>query len=411
MEFRNLTPFAALCFSALDTRGNDYPVVVMKVGYRLQPIPGQPGHCSAEVMADEPILLCAADRYFGEQGQSSVYEESDLAPFKLRCDVIINGHAHAPGGEPTTSWTAGIRLSAPLSEQPCTAQHEAEHHEARGILLDKHLRFSGPRHFEHGLFSGWRLSAAEPAIRVPLRWEYAFGGSSVLPNPDYPDNCAEPYLLHQVCYSNPLGRGWIEKRHEKHAWSMDAPLQRLAAPQIEALDRPVTHLHVTHHPDGDISAADMAQLSATYGYCPAGFGVVGRAWAPRLALAGTYDKAWQKKPWPGLPADFDFAYWNAAPVDQQIAFLPANLRIELFNLTPPALSHNGQLCVELPEHRPFVLMRLHSGELLPLPLFTDTLHIDTDAMTLSLTHRISLPRPDDICALEACFDFAPCPRS
>ncbi|MCE5983559.1 hypothetical protein D3C76_852670 [compost metagenome] len=411
MEFRNLTPFAALCFSALDTRGNDYPVVVMKVGYRLQPIPGQPGHCSAEVMADEPILLCAADRYFGEQGQSSVYEESDLAPFKPRCDVIINGHAHAPGGEPTTSWTAGIRLSAPLSEQPCTAQHEAEHHEARGILLDKHLRFSGPRHFEHGLFSGWRLSAAEPAIRVPLRWEYAFGGSSVLPNPDYPDNCAEPYLLHQVCYSNPLGRGWIEKRHEKHAWSMDAPLQRLAAPQIEALDRPVTHLHVTHHPDGDISAADMAQLSATYGYCPAGFGVVGRAWAPRLALAGTYDKAWQKKPWPGLPADFDFAYWNAAPVDQQIAFLPANLRIELFNLTPPALSHNGQLCVELPEHRPFVLMRLHSGELLPLPLFTDTLHIDTDAMTLSLTHRISLPRPDDICALEACFDFAPCPRS
>ncbi|CAM4040518.1 DUF2169 family type VI secretion system accessory protein [Pseudomonas wadenswilerensis] len=286
-----------------------------------------------------------------------------------------------------------------------------KHHEARGILLDKHLRFSGPRHFEHGLFSGWRLSAAEPAIRVPLRWEYAFGGSSVLPNPDYPDNCAEPYLLHQVCYSNPLGRGWIEKRHEKHAWSMDAPLQRLAAPQIEALDRPVTHLHVTHHPDGDISAADMAQLSATYGYCPAGFGVVGRAWAPRLALAGTYDKAWQKKPWPGLPADFDFAYWNAAPVDQQIAFLPANLRIELFNLTPPALSHNGQLCVELPEHRPFVLMRLHSGELLPLPLFTDTLHIDTDAMTLSLTHRISLPRPDDICALEACFDFAPCPLS
>ncbi|MNT90801.1 hypothetical protein D3C72_2317920 [compost metagenome] len=67
--------------------------------------------------------------------------------------------------------------------------------------------------------------------------------------------------------------------------------------------------------------------------------------------------------------------------------------------------------MELPEHRPFVLMRLHSGELLPLPLFTDTLHIDTDAMTLSLTHRISLPRPDDICALEACFDFAPCPLS
>ncbi|QVM98902.1 DUF2169 domain-containing protein [Pseudomonas sp. SORT22] len=396
MEFHNQTPFAALCFSALDPRGNEHPVVAIKVGYRLLPIAGQPGHCSAEVMAEEPALLCAADRYFGEQGRSSVYEESDLAPFKPRCDVIVNGHAHAPGGEPATSWTAGIRLSAPQGET------------AGEILLDKQLRFSGPRYFEHGLFSGWRLSAAEPATCVPLRWEYAFGGSSVLANPGYPGTSAEPYLLHQVCYSNPLGRGWIEKRHEKHAWSLQTPLQRLAAPQIETLERPVTHLHITHHPDGDISAADMAQLSATYGYCPAGFGVVGRDWAPRLALAGTYNKAWQAKPWPGLPADFDFAYWNAAPIDQQIDFLPARLRIELFNLTAPALGHNGQLCVELPAHRPFVLMHLRSGEVLALPLFTDTLHIDTDAMTLSLTHRISLPRPDDIKALEACFEAEPC---
>lgn len=434
MEFRNLTPFAALCFIALDTQDKEHPVIVMKVGYHLHPIAGQPGHCSAEVMDDEAVALCTADRYFAEEGQSSVREESDLAPFKPRCDVIINGHAHAPDGVPATSWTAGIQLSvpatpprihvelpapwqsgAPLTEQQLyewrDARLDAEHRRAsaptRDVLLEKHLRFSGPRHFQHGLFSGWRLFDAEPATRVPLRWEYAFGDSSVLLDPAYPDSTAQPYLLNHACYCNPLGRGWIEKRHEKLAWAMNAAIQQLPAPQIEALDRPVTHLHVTDHPDGDISAADMAHLSATYGYRPAGFGVLGRAWAPRLALAGTYDESWQATRWPGLPEDFNFAYWNGAPADQQIDFAPPNLRLELFNLTPPELSHNGHLRIELPGHRPFVLMRMHNGVILPLPMLTDTLCIDTDAMTLSLTHRVSLPNPDDIRVLEARFEIDP----
>ncbi|MCU1781217.1 DUF2169 domain-containing protein [Pseudomonas sp. 13B_2.1_Bac1] len=46
---------------------------------------------------------------------------------------------------------------------------------------------------------------------MPLRWEYAFGGSSVVPNPEHAlDANTPPYLLNKLCYSNPLGRGWIE---------------------------------------------------------------------------------------------------------------------------------------------------------------------------------------------------------
>nr|NLU60576.1 DUF2169 domain-containing protein [Pseudomonas sp. BIGb0427] len=397
MEFHNQTPFAAVCFSALDPRGNEHPVVVIKVGYRLLPIAGQPGHCSAEVMAEEPALLCAANRYFGEQGRSSVYEESDLAPFKPRCDVIVNGHAHAPGGEPATSWTAGIRLSAPQGET------------AGDILLDKQLRFSGPRYFLNTVCSAVGAClprSLPPACRCVGSMPLAV--AACCPTPATRAPAPSSYLLHQVCYSNPSGPGLIEKRHEKHAWSLQTPLQRLAAPQIEALERPVTHLHITHHPDGDISAADMAQLSATYGYCPAGFGVVGRTGHHAWPWPVPITKPGRQSPGPGYPPTSTFVYWNAAPIDQQIDFLPARLRIELFNLTAPALGHNGQPCVELPAHRPFVLMHLRSGEVLALPLFTDTLHIDTDAMTLSLTHRISLPRPDDIEALEACFDAEPC---
>ncbi|HHM9353691.1 TPA: DUF2169 domain-containing protein, partial [Pseudomonas aeruginosa] len=143
------------------------------------------------------------------------------------------------------------------------------------------------------------------------------------------------------------------------------------------------------------------------GYTPAGFGVVGRAWAPRLALAGTYDQDWEDNHWPGLPQDFDFTYWNGAPPDQQVAYPTPDARITLFNLVDPLLSADGRCDIQLPGHRPFVLMRMTNGVMLPLPMLTDTLRIDTDAMTLSMTHRISLPGSLDIRVLEARFETDP----
>jgi hypothetical protein len=53
------------------------------------------------------------------------------------------------------------------------------------------------------------------------------------------------------------------------------------------------------------------------------------------------------------------------------------------------------------------LLRLFNGALLPLPMLTDTLRIDTEAMTLVLTHRISLPNNLDIRVLEARFETDP----
>ena len=435
MHFRNLTPFDALRFSALGVDDQEYPVLAMKVGYRLMPIEGQPGRFRAEVMDDTPVPLCMADRYYGEDGSSSVCEESDLAPFKPRCDVIVVGRAYAPLGFAAPSWQAGLRLSVPVAPlqldvplpEPLSPgeplnQYQLQDWQARRMaaaqalanaptrrnLLDKQLRFTGPRQFKHSLFGGWQLTEPQPALSVPLRWECAFGGSSVVRNPEHllkPDS--PEYLLNEVCYSNPLGCGWIEKRQESLGYTLDAPLRVLPAPQIEAIDTPVLHLDKAKHPDGQLDATDMLRVTSTYKYQPAGFGVVGRAWAPRLALAGTYDEAWKTARWPGLPLDFDFSYWNGAPADQQIEFPPPNLRIELFNLTDPSLTPDGQLCVEMPGHRPFVLLRLNNGALLPLPLLTDTLRIDTDAMTLVLTHRISLPDGLDIRVLEARFETDP----
>jgi len=434
MEFRNLTPFDVMCFSALSKQDIEHPVIVMKVGYRLQPIANKPGYFSAEVIDDDPVPLCLADKYYGEEGSSSVKEESDLAPFKPRCDVIVNGHAYAPGMEAVRSWTAGIRLSEPAApleidvaspKSPGTdgppteqqlyawrdAQAEAMLRRAnaptRNILLNKRLRFTGPRMFKPGLLAGWHVTEAEPVERVPLRWEYAFGGASALCNPQFPDHASEPYIINQVCYSNPLGRGWVEARYFKLAKSIKQSIEELLAPQIEQINDPISKLTDSLQPDGDITAKEMAEVSRSLAHQPAGFGAVGRAWAPRLALAGTYDDEWRDTRWPGLPADFEFGYWNCAPADQQAAFLRPDVQIELFNLTSHENGHNGQLTVELPGHRPFLLARLHNGALIPLPLLTDTLIIDADAMRLSLTHRISLPSTEPIRTLEARFEVDP----
>lgn len=435
MEFRNLTPFGALCFSAQAPDDQEHPVIAMKVGYRLEPIPGQPGQCRAVVIDQNPLPLCMADTYYGEAGTSSVLEESDLAPFKPYCDVIVIGHAHAPAGLPARTWEAGLRITStrakrefpdpPLPVRPpgvrLTAdelrEHQAQVQEARRlsreqrtpqVLLDKTLRFTGPREFRHGLV-GWNLSEPDPAVSVPLRWEYAFGGTSQMLNPRHEEEPEAPeYLLNEVCFSNPLGCGWLEHRHEKlHYQQAGDMLVRLPAPQIEHLSEPIERLLRPRHPAGELDAPAMAEVAAGYGYTPAGFGVVGRAWAPRLALAGTYDKTWEDTRWPGLPEDFDFTYWNGAPADQQVAYPTPDAHITLFNLVDPGLSDEGRFDIQLPGHRPFVLLRMDNGVVLPLPMLTDTLRIDTDAMTLSMTHRISLPGTLDIRVLEARFETDP----
>jgi hypothetical protein len=435
MEFRNLTPFDVMCFSALAPDGQEHPVIAMKVGYRLEPIENQPGHCRAIVIDEDPLRLCTADTYHGEPGFSSVLEESDLAPFKPRCDVIVVGHSHAPAGRPALTWEAGLRITstrprielpdpAPPKRAPgvCLTAAELQEHQANIldvrrrnreqrtpiVLLDKTLRFTGPREFHHNFF-GWHLTDPELATRVPLRWEHAFGGVSQFANPEYGHNPdASEFLLNEVCFSNPLGSGWLEHRHEKlHYEQTGEKLASLPAPQIEHLDDPIERLLRSRHPAGPLNAAAMAEVAASYDCRPAGFGIVGRAWAPRLALAGTYDESWEHNHWPGLPQDFNFGYWNGAPVDQQVLFPTPDARVALFNLIDPSLSLDGRCEVQLPGHRPFVLMRMTSGVMLPLPMLTDTLHIDTDAMTLSMTHRISLPNSLDIRVLEARFETNP----
>jgi hypothetical protein len=437
MEFRNLTPFHALAYNGIDVRDQEFHVVVMRIGYQLvqQTTASQAEHslshaCELLDQERQPTLIMA-DTFEDETANSSPKAESDLAPFKPRCDVLVKATAHTPGRRPSPCWPVHFRVRAPDPVLPDPTDNRltpwqraklaAQHRRmlaTRRHLIDKSLRVFGARHFERTLF-GWVLSDPESASAVPIRWENTFGGTSCVTRFIGGKLDSIP-LLNEVCFTNPVGTGWIEKKFEKlaqptAAWksSAQAPFtvgeasRRIRAPQIEYAGQPIETLTKSRYPAGPLSPQQMAQISQSYPYQPAGLGPVGRAWTPRLQLGGTYDENWQRERWPYLPKDFNFGYWNCAPQDQQIQALPREAVFELLNLAPPEQTSEGWLRFQVPPHRAFMLLRYESGALAPLPMRIDTVQINTEEMNLELVWRAVFPVKPSVRVAEARFELNP----
>jgi hypothetical protein len=433
MEFKNLTPFQAMAYTGVDKQDREYHVVAMAVGYRL--LRDDAGQWNAELDEDDPSTLCTADEHYGEPTSSSIARESDLIPYKPRCDVIVHGASYAPEGKSSKQWTARLILlkskheTIPEPEPPrplnpmmdlTSGQRDswertldAYHRKLESIrsappevVIDKTLRISGPSVFERLPLLGYRRSAIAAATQVLLRWEQAWGGSCRVeaPEPKRRDSSANqadrvlPSLLNEVCFSNPVGGGWIDKRWESAMNKADQPLPKtLPAPQIEyPQDSSLSSPLEFQHPAGEQDARSMKRLAEGYGRMPAGFGSLCKAWAPRLALAGTYNEQWLEERHPYLPKDFDFGYWNGAPADQQIPFpdLTEGYELRTDNLVPGG----GIMRVALPKHRALVLADL-GGAHLRFPMQVDTILLDTEAMTLTLVWRtalLKLAEPDTV---------------
>uniref|UniRef100_UPI003A9571EC DUF2169 domain-containing protein n=1 Tax=Marinomonas gallaica TaxID=1806667 RepID=UPI003A9571EC len=86
--------------------------------------------------------------------------------------------------------------------------------------------------------------------------------------------------------------------------------------------------------------------------------------------------------WPKLPLDFDFAYWNAAPKDQQIDYPQGGEDVVLIGLHP-----QGTLRFKLPVPDIKLLLRLEAGVPLFKPMETDTLIFDMQHLTVSVVRR------------------------
>lgn len=105
---------------------------------------------------------------------------------------------------------------------------------------------------------------------------------------------------------------------------------------------------------------------------PAGFGPFDLTWPERYASTGTYDDAWLQNQFPGLPLDFDFAFYNTAPLDQRLdGHFRGDEAFTLENMHPGKPVLEGRL----PGLLSRVFVSLRSGELREVPMRLDTVQL------------------------------------
>jgi hypothetical protein len=321
----------------------------MQVGYTLSILPDGhellviiakgtftiPGRGRQPDYAELQKPLLEADIYTGEPGLSAPLYELDFAPFKRHCDILLVGSAYAPRGKPASRVEVTLRL---------------------GSLL-KSFAVTGERFWESGNVA-IRPGYAGLFDRMPISYDGAFGGID-----DYHENVNKHCLFRK----NPVGKGY--HRELSRSFVNGSPM-----PNTEELKRPVTM------PNGN--------------YAPMSFGPLGRGWEPRLQLAGTYDQNWRDNIFPLPPKDFNSAYFQSAPVDQQIPYPQGGERAFLENLT-----EEGHASFTLPEIDVPVVFFYQTGKSVKKNAVIDTIVLEPDQDLFSMTWRTFIPLRKNILEL------------
>lgn len=193
----------------------------------------------------------------------------------------------------------------------------------------KTLRVVGPRVFTGSVMSSPSTSPI-PFTRMPLAYTHAYGGTGF--------------------DANPVGKGFGSDE----------------LPNIE-------------YPGEEIrSPRDQAR--------PAGFGPLNPFWKLRAVKRGR--KVSAERDIFAYPDDFDVSYFQAAPVDQQWnGYLAGDEEIVLQNLHPT----NPILRTRLPGLRMRVFIHHKKHGFREVPMVIDTLFVDADRETLTLTYRGCTP--------------------
>lgn len=448
MEFINHTPFPALAFAGVDTREQEFHVVVLR-----QTLTWNDARDLYFSDAQQP--LCEADEFFGPDMQGSVRQESDLCQYKPRCDVIVNATAYPPrrpDGSAPAKFDVRLAVSRPGSPIPLPPEPhglnplmpaspdeirtwKAEVERAKKTppqgerLIEKTLVVTGERHFVRrtglrrlaaallkigslGIFRlpAWQLTSPEPARDIQVNLEHAFGGQCRIETGDkaadrvskkqrltpeqadaHPDAPRVP-IAHDAYSANVSGQGFVRD------WYLEATgINAVAAPQIEYSTRPITL--------ADFDAARLGKLVESVPLV-AGFGIRPKGHPERANLVGTIDRAFIESDAP-LPKDFDFAVWNAAWPDQQVDALRGDEQIELVNLCTPTTPRatkdaagNVALTLNLPGHLPFALVRFENGSIGELEARLDTVLVDSEQREVSCVWRATLAKQPGVRSFE-----------
>lgn len=312
----------------LDVDGRERLVVAVKGSFRLP----RRGETAPPRLLEEQQPLVEADLFTGEPGKSATLIESDYAPVKPRCDILLNGSAHVRGGGMAERVVVGLQFGA----------------------MQKAFTVWGDRVWEAGV-TGAAPGPPKPFSRLPISYDTAFGGV---------DSFSPFAEEHRTYIANPIGRGW-------HRLTQKELVDGTPMPNCEETSDPVKR------PNGS--------------YRPMAFGPVGRIWPHRVKLAGTYDQHWQDNVFPFLPKDFDPAYFNCAPHDQQVEAVRGGEQVILVNLTEDGRREFSLPAVEVP-----VAFYRRRGGRVDAQGVIDTVLFEPDAERFCMVWRASLPLARDI---------------
>lgn len=321
MNLVNVSGMSAGVTVPFDRHGHEHVLVVAKGTFSVRP----DGSC---VLAEAQEPVCAVDLFHGDPATSSIKYECDFTLRKAKCDVVINGSAHAPGGRPVTALDVGLEF----------------------LSIRKTIRVSGDRIWEFGTLSGAVPSAPVPFTSMPLLYERTFGGA---------DRWDEDPARHGVEPRNLVGVGFMLKKRIQ--------LHRMPLPNLEHPRHPLR------------TPTDKPP--------PVGVGFVCRNWQPRVSYAGTYDQKWLDTRCPFLPEDFDERHWQGAPEDQQVDHLHGGETMKLINMTPA-----GRLDITIPKVSIPMQIRFGLTEKpVDLAPVLDTVIVEPDRHRMLLVWRASWP--------------------
>ncbi len=278
-------------------------------------------------LAQQQVPLVEADVFTGEPGFSSPLYETDYTPVKPSCDVLLNGIAYAPGGRPASRVRVALNIGS----------------------ISKSFDVVGNRVWVSSLI-GAVASQPEPFTTMPISYDRAFGGVDAA-HPDPAKHRFYEYNHAGVGFHDQTGREFLD----------GTPL-----PNTEEIGR------VVEDPRGS--------------YRPMAFGPIGRAWTPRVKLAGTYDQNWVDNIFPFLPPDFDDGYYQSAPDDQQMNYPHGGEEVILENLTP-----EGRTAFRLPSLDMPVVFYPRHGENIETSADIDTIVIEPDLHRFTITWRSHIP--------------------
>ncbi len=325
--------------------------VLFKRSYRLR-------SNTAAARLEHARPLVSGDVYVGEPARSPVAFETDLVPWKVATDIVVNATAYAPDAKPTYDLVASVAVGRHRKDVLVTGDRAAQHRPAGSPVFSEPVRF----------------------VSLPLSYDRAYGGVDVRSDP----SMAATFLR------NPVGRGFVV-RNEREA------VDGLPLPNVEDPADVLTGERLCCGHIKDWEAQPM----------PDGLGWFARHWWPRAQLAGTMPgdkaleatlrRAYAKAIPAGLRSQYaqtrvramDFRFFNGASRGLVRPFLAGDEVLAFRNLHPA-----GDVVARLPGEQPLVGLDYGSPTAPPaVAALLHTVMIRLDELEVDLTWRAAFPYP------------------